>query len=134
MFFDLFQLGRLAEAGLVGVFADTFFAPPGVVGAHDAADVAVRRRVALGVGAGEHPQHTGLQGAHLTGVDKQGLAAAVAAAVLDVAPGLVATYKPQADGNASGQKELRGHGDDTVHQVCLDDGFADLALSGAVAR
>jgi hypothetical protein len=59
---------------------------------------------------------------------KEGLFAAVAA----FAVVLVLGQEPQADGNLRAVEELAGHGDHAVHEVGLDDGFADVAFAGLV--
>lgn len=65
---DLLQRGALAEAGHVGLVADSLIAAPGVVVAGDSGDV----------GVGELAQHAGGHRAELAGIDEQGSAAPIA--------------------------------------------------------
>ena len=83
-----------------------------VVGIGQLADVLV----------GQLAQFAGHHGAHLAGVDEQGLA---------LLP-LVSGQEPQGDGNLRGIEQLGGHGHDAVHQIGVDDVFADVALAAAL--
>lgn len=84
----------------------------GVVGVGQLADVLV----------GQLAQFAGHHGAHLAGVDEQGLA---------LLP-LVSGQEPQGDGNLRGIEQLGRHGHDAVHQIGVDDALADVALAAAL--
>ncbi len=60
-------------------------------------------------------------------------AGAVGRPFADVLAGLVSREEPEADGDAGGEEELRGHGDDAVHEVGLDDLAADVPFAAGVA-
>jgi hypothetical protein len=66
--------------------------------------------------------------AELSGVDEQGLTAAVAEATVL----FVAREKPQADRDLRRIEELAGECHHAIDEIGLDDRFADLAFAGLV--
>lgn len=79
------------------------------------------------------------EGAHFPGVDEEGLAPAVADELrifgvrsLYRAGGFISSQEPEADGDLGGVEELAGECDHAVYEVCLDEGFSDLAFAGLV--
>src|SRR5690606_32580478 len=87
---DLFEGGAFAETGDIGVLPGLLLAAPGMVGIGDL----------LNIGITEFSPGAVHQGAHITGVDKQYLAAPVAQGLFAAfAVGLVAGEEPQAGGD-----------------------------------
>ena len=84
----------------------------GVVGVRQLLDVLV----------GELPQLAGDHGAHLPGVDEQGLPLLL----------FILGQEPQRNGDLGGVEQLGGHGHDAVHQIGVDDVLSDLALAAAL--
>lgn len=82
----------------------------------------VGRRQFLDVALGQFPQFAGYHGSHFAGVDKECLA---------LLP-FVSIQEPEGDWDLCGVEELGRHGDDTVHQIVLDDVFADFALAAGL--
>lgn len=69
------------------------------------------------------------QRAHLSGINKQSLAAPVPEPVVLLVPG----DKPETGRDLGGVEELAGECNHAVHEVGLDDLPPDLALAGLVA-
>ena len=100
----------------------------------DAADVTGRGKMPAGpFTVTEHAQRASLHRAEFAGVDEECFTVAGASAVLEILAGLVAREEPEANGDAGGVKELRGHGDDAIDQVCLHDLLSNLTLAAGVA-
>ena len=68
------------------------------------------------------PQLAGHHSPHFAGVDKERLALLL----------LVSGQEPEGDRDLGGVEQLGRHGDDAVHQIVLDDIFADLALAAGL--
>ena len=71
------------------------------------------------------------EGAHFPGVDEEGFLPAVAEVAFGVG-GFAFREEPEADGDLGAVEELTGEGDHAVHEIGLDEGFADLAFAGLV--
>jgi len=67
----------------------------------------------------------GRLGCHFPGVDEDGMFAAVA--TFSVV--FVLDDEPEADGNLRAVEEQAGKGNHAVHEVGLDEGFADVAAA-----
>jgi len=118
VFFDFGEGGGFAEAFGVLVFAALF--APFVVGFGDFGDVFVRENA---VGFVFHV-------AEFACVDEENFAGAFAVAVACSFAG----KEPEAGGDSGVVKELGGKGNDAVHQIVLDDCFADFSFTGRVGR
>lgn len=77
---------------------------------------------ALDVGLGEVAEFAGHHGAHLAGIDEEGFA------FLPFGLG----EEPEGNGDLGGVEELGRQGHDALHQVGLDDVFADVALAAGL--
>src|SRR5438093_6287528 len=115
MLADVVELRRHAVAWHVREVARVLVAAPGVVGAGDPGDVGVGQ---LAVHAVDHRTH-------FARVDEEGLAAPVTEAAVTFA----AREEPEADRNLRRVEELARECHHAVHQVCLDDGLADLTFT-----
>src|SRR6266481_861923 len=115
---DFIKRGRLAKASIICVFTSALFPSPCVVSSSNASDLFVCQ-----VAVDAVCQHT-----ELAGVDEQGLAFAIR----ELAVFLVFGQKPQTSRNLRSVKKLRRQGDHAVHQISLNQVFADLALAGLV--
>lgn len=117
VFGDFFGLGRLAKACLVFVAALVF--APLMVGFSYSGDVFFA----------ESPVGAIFHVTYFAGIDKEDLATAFAVAIARA----FARDKPDAGRDARVVKELFGKGYDAIHQVVLDECFADFPLSAGLA-
>lgn len=115
---DKVQVSALAKPRLVLVGCRPLVSAPSMVSPGDGGHVLVRQ---FTLNAGHHA-------AHFAGIDEQCLSTTISESPIPFVPG----QEPEADGNLGGVEELARQGHHAVHQVGLNDGLADIALSGLV--
>ena len=120
MLADFIRRCTFAETGDVRVLACIGLTAPGVVGLGDAGDVVIGQ---FPVGAVHHA-------AQLTGVNEQDFTATVACRVASSGAG----QEPQAGGNLRRIEELSGQRHHAVHQIRLNQVFANNAFVRLVRR